>query len=149
FPSMVARLDYHVGRLMDALDELGITRDTIVIFISDNGTDQQLYSSINGQIVLGGKGTLTDRATQVPLLIRWPDRIQPGSQDESLVKVADFLPTLCELGGAPLPQQPIHGQSFAAQLTGESTEVKPRNWVYIQMADESYLRTKEWMVTDK
>lgn len=148
FPAMVDRLDHQVGRLMDALDDLGITRDTIVIFLADNGTDQQLYSSIHGQIVLGGKGTLTDRATQVPLLIRWPGKIKPGSVDDALVKVADFLPTLCELGKAPLPQQPIHGQSFAARLTGNRAG-KERSWVFIQMADESYLRSKDWIVTDK
>ncbi len=149
YPGMVERLDFNVGRLLDSLEELGIAENTIVIFVADNGTDQNLYSSINGQTLLGGKGTSTDRATQVPLLIRWPDKIQPGSKNEDLLEVADFFPTLCEFAGAPLPEEFIHGQSFAAQIFGKNIDVEPRAWVHIEKADERYLRTKNWIVTDK
>ncbi len=149
FPSMVERLDYNVGRLLHALKKIGVANNTIVIFMADNGTDQHLYSSINGHIVLGGKASLTDRGTRVPLLIRWPGEIKPGSIDDGLVKAADFFPTLCELAGAPLPKQKIHGKSFLARLTDDSEHVNPEPWVHIQRADDRYLRTKKWIVTDK
>src|SRR5690606_17806388 len=149
YPDMVERLDYNVGRLLNTLEELGIAQNTIVIFVADNGTDQHLTSSINGHTLQGGKGTLTDRATRVPMMIRWPGRIQPGSIDEELVKVADFFPTLCELTDVPFPDQPIHGRSFAQRISGKGTKVAQRDWEHIQRADDRYLRTKEWMVTDK
>lgn len=149
YPDMVHRLDYNVGRLLDKLDELGISQNTIVIFVADNGTDQHLTSSINGYPLQGGKGTLTDRATRVPMMIRWPGKIQPGSIDEELVKVADFFPTLCEMADVPFPSQPIHGQSFSERISGKGAKVEPREWVHIQRADDRYLRTKEWIVTDK
>jgi arylsulfatase A len=147
FPDMVARLDMNVGRLLDALDRLGLAENTVVIFLSDNGTDPQLSARMNGVEVQGGKATLTDRATLVPLLIRWPDRIVPGTVDGELVELADFLPTFAEIAGAPMPEQAVHGQSFASRLLRHGQAPKP--WVHIQMAEHRYLRTHEWIVTNE
>jgi arylsulfatase A len=147
YPDMIRRLDYNVGRLVDMLDQLGIAEETLVIFLTDNGTDQDLYSRINGQTLYGGKATLTDRGSQVPLIMRWPGQIEPGSKNSALVEAADFLPTLCEITGAPLPDASIHGESFAESLSGESL-AEGKDWVHIQKAEGHYLRTKEWIVTD-
>src|SRR5690606_4824356 len=117
YPDMVHRLDYNVGRLLNKLDELGIAQNTIVIFVADNGTDQHVNTSINGHSFRGGKGTLTDRATRVPMLIRWAGVINPGGIDVELVKVADIFPTFCDLTNVPLLYNPIHGQSFAERFT--------------------------------
>lgn len=149
YPDMVHRLDYNVGRLLDKLDELGISQNTIVVFVADNGTDQHVNTNINGHVFQGGKGSLTDRGTLVPLLIRWPGVIQPGSTDEELVKVADFFPTLCDFAEVPLPDEFIHGQSFANRITTKGSQIPPREWVHIQRAEDRYLRTKDWIVTDK
>ena len=152
FPDMVAYLDKNVGRLLATLDELDIAENTIVIFTSDNGTDQSIRSRWNDQWVQGGKGTLTDRGTRVPLLIRWPGRIEPGATDEDLVEFADFLPTLCDLAGAPPVAEPIDGVSFASRIicsrSGNSAAgAKP--WVHIQRAADRYLRSQRWIVTNR
>jgi arylsulfatase A len=136
-----------VGRLLDTLDQLGVAEETVVIFLTDNGTDQHLYSKIRGQTLYGGKATLTDRGSQVPLLMRWPERIEAGSENAALVEAADFLPTLCEIAGAPLPDAPIHGRSFAETLSG-ADPAGGKEWVHIQKEEGRYLRTKEWIVTD-
>lgn len=149
FPDMVMRLDHNVGRLLDALEEMGVSDNTVVIFLTDNGTDQRLFGRVNGRILYGGKGTMTDRSTHVPLLVRWPGKVRPGSFDEDLVEAADFLPTLCEIASAPLPDQPIHGKSFAPRLLEEPRDVNPKPWVHIQMADDRYLRARDWIVTDE
>mgnify|MGYP005841980313 CR=1 FL=1 len=148
YPDMIRRLDHNVGRLLDALDQLNIADETLVIFLTDNGTDQDLYSRINGQTLYGGKSSLTDRGSQVPLLMRWPGHIKPGSFNSNLIEAADFLPTLCEIAGAPLPDQSIDGQSFAESLLGEWF-ANSKEWVHIQKRGGRYLRTKEWIVTDK
>lgn len=148
FPDMVRRLDRNVGRLLDKLEQLGIAEETIVIFLTDNGTDQHLYSRFKNQTLYGGKGTLTDRGAQVPLLIRWPEKIAAGSENNNLIEAADFLPTLSEISGAPLPNQSIHGESFAKSLTGDDSSYQPKEWVHIQTANGRYLRTKEWIITD-
>lgn len=147
YPDMIRRLDHNVGRLLDTLDQLGIAGETVVIFLTDNGTDQHLYSRINGQTLYGGKATLTDRGSRVPLLVRWPGQIEAGSENAALVEAADFLPTLCEIAGAPLPDAPIHGESFAHSLSGEGS-ADGKEWVHIQTAEGRYLRSKEWIVTD-
>ncbi|SHF70362.1 arylsulfatase A [Fodinibius roseus] len=148
FPDMVRRLDYNVGHLLETLDRLGIADNTVVIFLTDNGTDQHLYSKFEEQTLYGGKATLTDRGSQVPLLIRWPEKIEPGSENTHLIEAADFLPTLSEITGAPLPNQSIDGKSFAKSLTGDDGSYQPKEWVHVQTANGRYLRTKEWIVTD-
>lgn len=149
YPDMVSRLDHNVGRLLDTIEKLNIAENTLVIFLTDNGTDQHLYSFINDQVFYGGKGTLTDRGSQVPLLIRWPGNIEPGSKNHDLIEAADFLPTFCDLTGASLPEEQIDGKSFANLLTNSGDSYEPREWVHIQTANGRYLRTKEWIITDQ
>lgn len=153
FPDMLAYLDKNVGRLLATLDELDIAENTIVIFTGDNGTDQSIRSQWNDQWVQGGKGTLTDRATKVPLLIRWPGRIEPGTTDDGLVEFADFLPTLCDLAGVPTAAEPIDGVSFASRmLAGEindNRQASRKPWVHIQRAADRYLRSQRWIVTNR
>lgn len=150
FPDMVAYLDKVVGRLMDFLDEQDLTRNTIVIFVADNGTQIPLvnrWGDGEGIEVKGGKGTMTDLGTRVPLIVRWPDRIEAGSQCTDLIDFSDFLPTLCELSGAALPEEKIHGRSFAAQLMGK--EGKPREWVHVQNKNNRYLRSRHYFYNAK
>ncbi|TVR18704.1 MAG: hypothetical protein EA391_02025 [Balneolaceae bacterium] len=148
FPDMVQRLDYNVGRLLETLESLDIADNTLVIFLSDNGTDQFLYSFMNGEVFYGGKGTLTDRGSRVPLLMRWPAMIKPGSKNSDLIEAADFFPTFVDIAGATHPEEPIDGRSFAQLLTNSGDLYEPREWVHIQTAAR-ILRTKEWIVTEE
>jgi len=148
YPDMIRRLDHNVGQLLMTLDRLGIADNTLVIFLTDNGTDQRLYSRIHGQNLYGGKATLTDRGSLVPLLMRWPGHIKAGSINSNMIEAADFLPSLCEIAGAPLPDQFIDGHSFAKSLSGDWV-VESKEWVHIQKQEGRYLRTKDWIVTDK
>lgn len=147
-PDMVQRLDYNVGRLLETLERLDIADNTLVVFLTDNGTDQHLYSFMNDQVFYGGKGTLTDRGSQVPLLMRWPGKIEPGSKNSDLIEAADFLPTFVEITGASLPEEKIDGRSFAQLLTNSGESYVPREWVHIQTT-ERYLRTKDWIITEE
>jgi len=148
FPDMLAYLDKQIGSMLQTLDDLGIADNTIIIFLADNGTDTGLINQWGeGKSVAGGKGTMTDRGTHVPLLIRWPGKIKAGSVCEDLVDCTDFLPTLCELTGAKLPEPSIHGRSFAPQLLGQPGQ--PREWIHIQNGDNRQLRNHDYMLTDK
>ena len=148
FPDMVAYLDKQIGLMLETLNDLGIAENTIILFIADNGTDSGLVNTWgDGKHIAGGKGTMTDRGTHIPLLVRWPGRIQPGSLCEDLVDLSDFLPTLCELTGAKLPEQSIHGRSFAPQLLGKPGE--PRAWIHIQNGENRQVRSKDYMLNNK
>ena len=147
FPDMLAYLDKQVGAMLRTLDELGIAENTIVLFLADNGTDSDLVNTWgDGRKVAGGKGTMTDRGTRVPLIVRWPGQIQPGKVCDDLVDLSDFLPTLCELTGAPLPTERIHGRSFAPQLFGRPGS--PREWIHIQNGENRQVRNSRYMLSN-
>ncbi|MFN3165535.1 MAG: sulfatase-like hydrolase/transferase [Phycisphaeraceae bacterium] len=148
FPDMVAYLDTLVGRLMRSLDQMGIADNTVVVFLADNGTDQTREHRWGeaGRIVKGGKGTMTDRGTRVPLIVRWPGKVKPGTRCDDLIDFSDLLPTLCEIADAPLPDQSIHGRSFAPQLLGRPGN--PRRWVHVQDKTSRYVRSKTHILTD-
>ena len=63
---------------MDKLDELGLRKNTLVLFTGDNGTDKHVVSVLNGQEITGGKGSMTDAGTRVPLIANWPGIIEEG-----------------------------------------------------------------------
>jgi len=148
FPDMIAYLDKQIGTMLQNLDDLGIADNTIVIFLADNGTDTGLVHQWGeGKSVAGGKGTMTDRGTLVPLLVRWPGKIKAGSVCEDLIDLTDFLPTICELTGAKLPDQSIHGRSFAPQLLGKPGQ--PREWIHIQHVNSRQVRNNDYMLDNK
>ncbi len=154
FPDMVTYLDKQIGFMLEKLDDLGIADDTIVIFLADNGTDRDLVNMWgDGQRIPGGKGTMTDRGTHVPLIVRWPGNIIAGSTCNDLVDLSDVFPTLCDVTGSPLPQQTIHGRSFAQQLLGNSVKsgepTQPRDWIHIQNAGDRQVRNRDYMLDNQ
>ncbi|TWU03390.1 Arylsulfatase [Neorhodopirellula pilleata] len=148
FPDMVMYLDKCIGQLLQTLEDQGIADHTVVFFLADNGTDRDLSNSWgDGKAIQGGKGTMTDRGTHVPLIVRWPKQISAGSICGDLIDFSDLLPTLCELSGAPLPSEEIHGRSFLAQLLGNSGN--PREWVHVQHQDARHIRGRSYMLNNK
>jgi arylsulfatase A len=147
FPEMVEYLDKNVGRLVNAVDELGISNNTIILFCADNGTHGPVTSiwGENRTKIKGGKMTMTDRGSRVPLIVSWPGKIKPGTQCDDLVELADFLPTFLEIASAPKPVQRVHGQSFFPQLL--SKEEPSRQWVHIEYKNNRQIRTREWIYT--
>jgi arylsulfatase A len=147
FPDMVAYMDKLVGRLMQTLEDQGIAENTILVFMADNGTDRSISNLYqNGVTIQGGKGTMTDRGTRVPLIVRWPGRIAAGSICDDLIDFSDFFPTLCELANVPLPTEALHGQSFVPQLLGDPGD--PREWVHVQDQNQRHIRDKNYILTN-
>jgi arylsulfatase A-like enzyme len=146
---MVEYLDKNVGRLVKAIDELGIRENTMVIFCADNGTHGPVTSTWgeNRTKIKGGKMTMTDRGSRVPLIVSWPGKIKPGSQCDDFVELADFLPTFLDIASAPEPIQRMHGQSFLPQLLGK--EGPSKEWVHIEYKENRQIRSKEWIYTNK
>lgn len=104
----VSYIDAQVGRLLDALDRLGIADDTVVVLWSDHGWKIGEHQSF-------GKMTNYEIDTRVPLLVRAPGQQVEGARVGGLVELLDVYPTLSELCGLPAPQG-IEGRSFARQL---------------------------------
>tara|TARA_R110002049_G_scaffold285698_4_gene467176 strand:+ start:380017 stop:381438 length:1422 start_codon:yes stop_codon:yes gene_type:complete len=117
--AMIEVMDRGIGRLLDALSEIGLAENTIVIFASDNGPDPVTGRRYNGER-RGTKYQVYEGGIQVPLFVRWPSQLQPGQRDQ-LVHFVDFLPTILDLCGIQTKSvNPIDGQSFASVLRDAS-----------------------------
>ena len=128
FPDMVAYMDKLIGRLITSIDEMGLGEDTLILYYADNGTDRRITSHLRGEEVLGGKGTPAQTGIRVPLIARWKGHLTSGVTHD-LIDPSDFVPTLADLAGKPLPADWItDGVSFAPQLLG--TKPSPRDWCF-------------------
>lgn len=130
FGDMVAYMDKLVGRIMAKLDEIGLREETLILFYSDNGTHQRIRSNRGAQVVQGGKGKNTDAGTHVPLIANWKGKIRTGFESEAMIAPSDFLPTLFEAIGRPLPLGlQTDGVGFMEAMQGN--ESNRREWVFI------------------
>ena len=119
FTDMVQYIDKLVGRIVRKLEALGIRDNTMIIFTGDNGTDTPIVTRWKGRNIAGAKGKPYDAGVRVPLVINWPGKIAPRVLKNELVEFSDFLPTLCEVSGAPLPEDyPGDGVSLWPVLSG-------------------------------
>ena len=134
---MMENLDTNIGRVLDALDELGLREKTIVVFTSDNGGLSTLAGDQPGPTcnlpLRCGKGWLYEGGIRVPCFISWPAKLQPATRDVPAY-TADLYPTLLELCGLPAePTQCLDGRSLASVLQGEPDAMlaqRPLAWYY-------------------
>jgi arylsulfatase A-like enzyme len=110
---MVSRLDRGTGRLLEKLRELGLDQQTIVCFCSDNGGKESYASQFPFR---QGKGWLYEGGIRVPMIVRWPGRIEAGTNTDAIASTIDIFPTLVDLCGFPVSEHPIDGRSFAVEL---------------------------------
>lgn len=93
--------DDHVGVLLDKLDELKITDNTIVIYTTDNGAETMSWPDGGGTPFYGEKGTTWEGGMRVPQLVRWPGVLKPGTKVNGMMAHQDWLPTLLAAAGVP------------------------------------------------
>ncbi len=117
YAAMIENLDQSIGRIMARLDDLGLAKRTLVVFTSDNGGLRKIYTAL-GEVVSTNaplrdeKGTIYEGGIRVPMIVRWPGVIEPGTVCDDPTTTADLLPTFCKAAGANLPDQPIDGMSM-------------------------------------
>lgn len=114
---MVENIDDNVRRILKKLDELELTGNTIVIFLTDNGANGRRYNSG----MRGTKGSVHEGGVRVPLFIRWPGHIKPRANVEKIAAHIDLLPTVMDLCGVPMPETlPLDGVSLVPLLKGRT-----------------------------
>jgi arylsulfatase len=91
--------DYHVGVLLDKLDELNIADDTIVIYTTDNGPHLNMWPDAAMTPFRGEKNTNWEGGYRVPTFVRWPGKIAPGSKSDAVMSHLDWVPTLMSAAG--------------------------------------------------
>jgi arylsulfatase A len=156
YAEMVVKMDDRVGRVVNTLDRSGVRKKTLVMFLTDNGTAarnlidaengeyvyEEVVSTIGSREIPGGKGTLTDRGTRVPLIINRPEAIQAGQVCNDLTDVSDVLPSLLAVAGVETPTEiELDGQPLPALMRDD---VPPRRWVFAEHKGSCFVRNHGW-----
>ena len=122
YGDVIMEIDWSVGQILKKLSALGIEKNTLVAFTSDNGPWLQ-YGIDGGSAgpLREGKGTLFEGGIRVPCIMRWPGRIAPGQRTSAVAGNMDLFPTFAELTGAQIPaNRVIDGRSLWPLISGQS-----------------------------
>jgi arylsulfatase A-like enzyme len=132
YAAMIESLDQGVGRIVRKLEDLGLTRDTILVFTSDNGGLSTAEGTPTSNRPLRmGKGWNFEGGVREPLIVKWPGVTGPGSTcDEPMISM-DYYPTFLEMAGLPLlPSRHVDGASLVPVLKGGVRPDRPLFWHY-------------------
>lgn len=129
YAAMVESMDDAVGKILDAVDRLGIADQTAIIFYSDNGGN--MFNAVDDTIptsnrpLRGGKATVYEGGVRVPCVISWPELTAPDSRNDTMIQTSDFYPTFLDLLGInPQKDQIFDGTSIASALRGKPLKRK-------------------------
>ena len=135
YAGMVSHIDESTGTILDALSKLGLDKNTVVIFTSDNGGLRNVTSN---KPYRGGKGDLYEGGILVPLIVRWPGRIKPGATSNTPIISTDLFPTFLDLAGLkPQPDAHRDGLSMLPVLDGKQAEARTLYWHFPHRRDPS------------
>ena len=112
--AMAKNVDDNIGRLMRFLDSSGMAEETIVVFTSDHGDMHGSHGRINKMVPYA-------EAMNIPLIIRWPGRVEPGSRVDAVQVPMDHLPTLCGFAGVQIPRE-VDGADLSRIVLGKSKD---------------------------
>ncbi len=127
--AMITNIDDNVGRLFSRLDDLNLTEETIVIFLTDNGPNSLRYTAG----MKGNKTTVYEGGIRTPLLVRWPGELAPGISSDLPAAHIDIMPTVLDaLDIDPPSDLLIDGRSFLPLLTGDQNIKWPDRYLTIQ-----------------
>ena len=132
FYGMIANIDENLGRLEEFLEETGLKENTIVIYMTDNGTQSTPAKEIFNYGMRDKKTSVYEGGHRVPLFVRWPEgKLAHGRDVDELTQVQDLLPTLIELCGLKKQKSPLpfDGTSLAGLLKGSQKELPDRKLV--------------------
>lgn len=130
YAGMVEAMDQAVGKVLDALDRLGLASSTVVVFTSDNGGLSTSEGHPTSNVPLrAGKGWMYEGGVRVPWIIRAPGLTAPGSVNDTPIISMDLVPTILDLAGIAVPA-PLDGRSLVRVLRGEPSSPRPLFWHY-------------------
>jgi len=157
YVAMLEDLDREVGRLLTTLKEKNLTKNTIVIFVSDNGG---FAKAANMGPLRGAKSSTLEGGIRVPLIIRWPGHIQPGTISNQVCATFDLTRSILNLAEAKVPAKNLDGVDLIDHLVKKKSDFKRtlywrgkrgvRTWWAVRDGDLKYVRktegeTEEWL----
>ncbi|MHC4740804.1 MAG: sulfatase family protein [Planctomycetota bacterium] len=156
YDDVIEELDYHTGRLLDAIDELGLRENTFVIFTTDNGAwnnmQENLRKKHKGAVAWGssgplreGKGSTWEGGVRVPCIVRRPGYVPAGRVSDAIFSTVDFMPTFANLAGYELPKDRIiDGVDQTDLLSGKSPQGARNHHYYFCRNELHGVRKGRW-----
>jgi len=154
YGAMLYSLDENVGKVLDALDRLGLAENTVVAFVSDNGPSfaynvdwpvdwpRELLGSAGP--LRGHKGQYYEGGIRVPYIIRWPRRLKAGMVYDKAVSTMDLYPTFCAAADAPIPEEThLDGVNLLPYLEGQD-EGDPHEVLFWSWRQWGAVRRGDW-----
>ncbi|OHB49519.1 MAG: hypothetical protein A2Y10_03875 [Planctomycetes bacterium GWF2_41_51] len=138
YSAAVTNVDTQVGRLIDKLNHLGLSENTIIVFSSDNGQCKMSPTCAHSAAGSAGpfrgcKGSLYEGGTRVPFIIRWPEKIPAGIVDDTtIISSVDFLPSVCSIAEIGIPKKTkLDGEDMSSALLGKPKKrTRPLMWEF-------------------
>lgn len=165
FGDAMMELDWEVGEILKKVDDLGIADNTIVLFTSDNGAEIFSWPDGGNHPFRGEKGTTYEGGFRVPMIVKWPGVIKPGTIVNSIMAHEDWLPTLLSAAGVPDVKEKLlagykagdktfknhlDGYNFMPFFKGEVAEGPRREFFYFSdNADLMAVRYNAWKISFK
>lgn len=150
YAAMITRMDQYIGNVLNLLDELDLADNTLVVFSSDNGTthlglevDYTFFKSV-GEL-RGLKGSLYEGGVRVPTVVRWPGKVEAGSESDFVSGFEDWMPTMLEAAGAKSKMEGVDGISLMPTLLGHDQPTRP--FLYREFAGyggQQFVRVGDW-----
>ena len=137
FAAMVENVDTNIGRLLNTIDNLKLSSNTLVVFTSDNGG---LRAISNQNPLRAGKGSYYEGGIRVPYIIKWPNKIKAASVNATPIVNMDFFPTFMNIINVKLPNKKLDGQNILPLLKGNKIKERPLFWhfpIYLQAYHQS------------
>ena len=132
---------------MAALDRLGLTGQTLVIWTSDNGAVQRNPPQGSGAPYKGAAYNTSEAAMRMPCVMKWPAHVPAGRVSDEIISTMDLLPSFARLAGAGLPERAIDGRDVRPMLLGEPNARSPwdeQGFMYYQLEQLQAVRCGPW-----
>ena len=146
YGDVIMEIDWSVGQIMNALEENGLTDNTLIVFTSDNGP-WLAYGNHAGSALpyREGKGTAWEGGQREPFIAKYPNGLKAGKTIDTPVMAIDMLPTIAEITGSELPERTIDGKNVWKVFTGESEESPQEAYFFYYRVNELFgVRYGKW-----
>ena len=145
FADSMIELDYRVGQILDSLDELGIGKETLFIFASDNGPEFRRPWRGTAGPWTGTYHTAMEGGLRVPLIVRWPSQVQAGRVSDEILHVTDLFSTLASAAGAVIPaDRPIDGVNQLQWWMGASDKSAREGFLFYIKTELRAVKWRHW-----
>jgi len=146
YAAMTSAMDANIGRVLKKVADCGLDRQTLIIFLSDNGGATMPGTTVNGSRndpLRGSKRTTLEGGVRVPFLLAWPGHVKPGVYRQPVIQLDAYVTALAAAGVAVQPQWALDGANLLPFVTGEQTAA-PHPALYWRLGPQMAIRVGDW-----